>query len=840
MSDLRQELRRLAGEVNRLAKRLDEPQYQTVTIGAVDRVAGTAEIILSDDTEFDATDVNLNEVPYLGSYTPVPGESALLGRSGIRPLLVGSASDEFAPLFRGRVEAEVGPELLTNTDFNSGLDDWTPGEGGAFYLFDTTIESWAVASPGSVATATLSWVDGAQNPSLAQNQGAMAALVTGSGDLLLHSPANVVTAGGTHKGSAYVKFDNAVGPVECVILWYSNSGGTTLIDESTGPEVNIDTSQWNSIQVEGIAPVGAIRARLAIRAHGMATGETLRVDTAFLTLPINATIAPSAPPAAASDDFIHDGFAAIGSPWTIFGGADWLRTSTGLLALGRTSGTNAALFDVGDTDYIAYIDLQAPFSLGQGVVWRWQNNSNHWRCRIIDRESNFLAFVVERVVGGAVVMQGSFTSYIPIGLESFRLRVETNLGAHAIFAGDDPAHRWISPSTVHNTQTTFGVLAVGTASTTATYGTFYAREASDDTYQSTPGLEITSLAAGMASARTPATSSIPVKGGEFYTTTFRVKAGGGSPIVSFAYVYYAADPTTGEEGSFVGVQFAPPVTPDSRWTVCQQGVPVPSAAAFMRIYVGFIATGSAQKVYVDEVSTRQMTLLTRPVWMTAPQGQARVEMVPSNKVTMKWYPTDDADDEPGMMQVESASMTVQPPRRRVNGAKPSRLVIPADMLDFRQFDSPSWNRWGDSTAGGGSGIALVGSGWSIGNGTAVGRWVKIGTTVHYSWLIVFGTTSSSGSGELKITAPFHRHSGTGITLPAGSAGFYDSPSGNTYIGQANLDDPPETSPMRQLLRLRSAVGFGLVTDVGPFTWADGDRIYGSITYEAADSGVTPL
>lgn len=121
---------------------------------------------------------------------------------------------------------------------------------------------------------------------------------------------------------------------------------------------------------------------------------------------------------------------------------------------------------------------------------------------------------------------------------------------------------------------------------------------------------------------------------------------------------------------------------------------------------------------------------------------------------------------------------------------------------------------------------LGGTGWAIGDGTASGRYWRLGNTVHYTAVIVFGSTSTYGAGasptiSLPVTQLAGRQSQCDVFATDSGTGFY-ALYGRTDTAAATLFVPGTNG----------ALGFG-VRATTPFTWTAGDIIEVTGTYEAA-------
>ena len=117
---------------------------------------------------------------------------------------------------------------------------------------------------------------------------------------------------------------------------------------------------------------------------------------------------------------------------------------------------------------------------------------------------------------------------------------------------------------------------------------------------------------------------------------------------------------------------------------------------------------------------------------------------------------------------------------------------------------------------------------AIGNGTLTGAYTRIGRTIHFWMLWVAGSTTTFGSGDYRFTLP---------VAPRNVANF-------PFIGAANLTDSGTTesfatwrsisagSQTFDFVAHSGATPFRVGTTV-PWTWANGDQIRASGTYEAA-------
>ncbi len=117
---------------------------------------------------------------------------------------------------------------------------------------------------------------------------------------------------------------------------------------------------------------------------------------------------------------------------------------------------------------------------------------------------------------------------------------------------------------------------------------------------------------------------------------------------------------------------------------------------------------------------------------------------------------------------------------------------------------------------------------ALGNGTLLGRYVQIGKFVHAYGKILFGTTSTYGTGNYLFALPVNASASIPAFQTAGSA----------LVNQgANIAAvTPYTQSVTTLGFIYGATYLGSTTIVGlaaPFTWASTGFIDWNITYEAA-------
>lgn len=132
---------------------------------------------------------------------------------------------------------------------------------------------------------------------------------------------------------------------------------------------------------------------------------------------------------------------------------------------------------------------------------------------------------------------------------------------------------------------------------------------------------------------------------------------------------------------------------------------------------------------------------------------------------------------------------------------------------------PTWqdltttSTWSDYT------VTDTGS-FTVGNGTLLGRYTQTGDTVSFTCQLTFGSTSSVSAGQLNFgSLPVTASTGTLWSFPvflhdSGSAVYAAMTGGSTNLRQIGNSS-------------------GICSNTNPFTWATGDEISISGTYEAA-------
>lgn len=114
--------------------------------------------------------------------------------------------------------------------------------------------------------------------------------------------------------------------------------------------------------------------------------------------------------------------------------------------------------------------------------------------------------------------------------------------------------------------------------------------------------------------------------------------------------------------------------------------------------------------------------------------------------------------------------------------------------------------------------------WTVGNGTLTGRYMQIGKTVHFSLVLTLGSTSTMSSAPLFSFPVTPRNQ---EFMPVGQCSMRDASFG-THSGAGGVFI--STSGTTMFCRTDDG---GNVSPTAPLTWATGDSLMISGTYEAA-------
>lgn len=142
-----------------------------------------------------------------------------------------------------------------------------------------------------------------------------------------------------------------------------------------------------------------------------------------------------------------------------------------------------------------------------------------------------------------------------------------------------------------------------------------------------------------------------------------------------------------------------------------------------------------------------------------------------------------------------------------------------EVRDVTNGLQAAWDTWVPTLAG-----------FTLGNGTMVAKFIRYGKTVHYRLIFTAGTTSTFTS-TFTVTLPAQMHADySGGTLGAGF--LVDASVGSSSRTGATVHPASVGSNTAALVVDRIASN-ALVTNAVPWTWATGDTLSMSGTYEAA-------
>ncbi|MEU1071949.1 MULTISPECIES: hypothetical protein [unclassified Streptomyces] len=116
----------------------------------------------------------------------------------------------------------------------------------------------------------------------------------------------------------------------------------------------------------------------------------------------------------------------------------------------------------------------------------------------------------------------------------------------------------------------------------------------------------------------------------------------------------------------------------------------------------------------------------------------------------------------------------------------------------------------------------------LGNGSIAGRWTKVGTMVTFAIKITAGSTTTFGQGSWSLSLPTTAAAGIDmvgrVLVGDASAGTSGYSNGVAYIAANGTTVEPYAGGKQDT---------AICTSLGPMTWATGDRLWVSGTYETA-------
>ena len=116
----------------------------------------------------------------------------------------------------------------------------------------------------------------------------------------------------------------------------------------------------------------------------------------------------------------------------------------------------------------------------------------------------------------------------------------------------------------------------------------------------------------------------------------------------------------------------------------------------------------------------------------------------------------------------------------------------------------------------------------LNNGTATGRYLKIGRTCYVSVLITTGSTTTYGSGTYAFGLPFASANAGVVQLGVARV----SGASTTWIGQCHVNAGASTAGITTNASATNTAGSN-ITPTSPETWAAGAAYRFSLTYQTA-------
>ncbi len=126
---------------------------------------------------------------------------------------------------------------------------------------------------------------------------------------------------------------------------------------------------------------------------------------------------------------------------------------------------------------------------------------------------------------------------------------------------------------------------------------------------------------------------------------------------------------------------------------------------------------------------------------------------------------------------------------------------------------------------------LSGTGWVKGSGTIEGRYVKLGKIVIAEIQYTFSTAGGGAAGSAVPTVSLPVNANTTISPNPAQVTILDTSASTTYIGQGSIGSTGVTGNVGVSSGAYTSLT-GLAAGV-PMTWATGDEIRWTLTYEAA-------
>ncbi|MCR4307786.1 MAG: hypothetical protein NUV80_04435 [Candidatus Berkelbacteria bacterium] len=166
-------------------------------------------------------------------------------------------------------------------------------------------------------------------------------------------------------------------------------------------------------------------------------------------------------------------------------------------------------------------------------------------------------------------------------------------------------------------------------------------------------------------------------------------------------------------------------------------------------------------------------------------------------------------------------------KMNINGNITNSDIIVSAGINLSKLESVAWTAWTPTFVN-----------WTIGTGGSAGTtafYQKIGRVVNYYLISTLGSSGASVGGDVTFTLPVAAKasltSGTGV-LPIGRARFEDNAITN-YAGEVYINSAGTTGTLYVHNSNGSYVSSQALSSTIPFSWAAGDVIFASGTYEAA-------
>jgi hypothetical protein len=322
---------------------------------------------------------------------------------------------------------------------------------------------------------------------------------------------------------------------------------------------------------------------------------------------------------------------------------------------------------------------------------------------------------------------------------------------------------------------------------------------------------------------TPAGTGVAVRGGTFYGPgTPGLVSGTGSMAYSVAAGQFVVTRSAATLGPYLGANdgattvnttAAPGTVGQSRWDLiwyrqpdAEQGDA--NSTAVFGVTQG-TASGSPAKPY-GSVPAGALVLAEALV----PQGATQTSSGVTITQVAPWTVATGAPV-PVRSQAERDAMTTY------SGLTVYRI----DTTRTEQYDGSTWRvihdpgAWRSYTPT----WTAVTTNPTVGNGTLSGKYLLVGRRVEFRIAVTWGSTTNNGSGVYRWAEPLpSANYATPVGEPIGQATLYDTSAGDRYTRTAYMTTAG--------ISLTSEAA-GLVSGINPWTWANGDALVITGSYE---------